>query len=82
MFEGYLHGMWGVKVKKKHRASYTTMRIDYKGYLNIVKALFNIVRMTALDRSRAIESMCDVCFLVGKRAGMVVGSLRFRYFSI
>ncbi len=78
--EGFVHGMWDVKLKKKHADWLfpSRARIRYRDYLNLLKLFLTFLSQTFCRRRIALQKLCEFCFSLGKKAGMIVGSVRFR----
>ena len=82
--EGFVHGMWDVKLKAKHAHWLfpSRARIRYRDYLNLVKLLLTFLRRTFSRRRIALHELCNLTFRLGKKTGMIVGSVRFRELRI
>ena len=80
MREGYQHGVWSVrhnKVSREFASAAGHRRFDLKTYrrimINLWKACFSRQKLHAL---------CQALFDIGKKAGKVVGSVRFGYVDL
>jgi cellulose synthase/poly-beta-1,6-N-acetylglucosamine synthase-like glycosyltransferase len=73
--EGFVHGFHGVHARKQHEGflrQFGYRRVDRRAYLNIGSRLLDWARGTDSARSK-----CDAVFNSGKKAGKLVGSIRF-----
>jgi GT2 family glycosyltransferase len=78
--EGYLHGVASVQALKKHAAlaaRYGHRRVNLGGYRQIFSELAGVFRGQAEQEKR-----CALYFNSGKKAGKLVGSLRFAYLDL
>jgi glycosyltransferase involved in cell wall biosynthesis len=78
--EGFQHGFHGVHALKHHREFLETFghsRVDRQGYVAIGARLIDWARGT--DRA---ASRCDAVFNSGKKAGKLLGSVRFGDFNV
>jgi glycosyltransferase involved in cell wall biosynthesis len=79
--EGFLHGVGGVRTRKRHERF--LHELGHRGGVN-GRAYAEIGRR-ALDWARgrdAERARCETAFNSGKRAGQLLGSLRFRHLDL
>jgi hypothetical protein len=78
--EGYLHGLYGVKLNQVH-ADYLRRfghrRVDIRTYRRLLGSGVRAAR--GPDRTMA---RCDLAFNLGKKVGKAAGLARFRYVSL
>lgn len=81
--EGWLHGYWGVKVKREHESWLNTDGRRRNLFGNARRTLINVRRYVGAggDQNRQ-EHLYETVFNSGKTAGSFCGSLRFGYFEI
>jgi GT2 family glycosyltransferase len=78
--EGFQHGFHGVFALKQHEAfvrAFGHTRVDRQGYIRIGARMLDWAR--GRDRS---TSGCDAVFNTGKKAGKLLGSMRFGHLDI
>ena len=78
--EGYLHGVASVQALKKHAAlaaRYGHRRVNLGSYRQIFSEFAVVFRGEAGQEKR-----CSLFFNLGKKAGKLVGSLRFAYLDL
>lgn len=78
--QGYVHGFWAVNTRKLHRQSLIRSdphRINMNSYRNILASLANSV--TGQNRT---DSICYFAFNLGKKVGMIAGSIRFLHVDL
>ena len=78
--EGFQHGFHGVHALKHHQEflrGFGHARVDRQGYIAIGARMFDWAR--GRDRS---TSRCDAVFNSGKKAGKLLGSMRFGHLDI
>jgi mycofactocin glycosyltransferase len=78
--EGFEHGFHGVHTLKRHREFLRELghrRVNGRTYAHIGAQLRNWARGTDAERAS-----CDAVFNSGKKAGKLVGSVRFRYLDL
>jgi GT2 family glycosyltransferase len=78
--EGFAHGFHGVLALKHHEEfvrPFGHSRLDGQGYIRIGARVLDWVRGRDPDRSR-----CDAVFNSGKKAGKLVGSMRFGHLDL
>jgi GT2 family glycosyltransferase len=78
--EGYMHGFASVQALKKHMAlaaRYGHRRVNLASYREIFSDLVGVLRGQAEEKKR-----CSLFFNSGKKAGKLVGSLRFAYLDL
>jgi mycofactocin glycosyltransferase len=78
--EGFAHGFHGVLALKHHEefvGAFGHTRVDRRGYTAIGASVLDWVRGRDRNRSR-----CDAVFNSGKKAGKLLGSVRFGHLDI
>ena len=81
--EGFMHGVWAVKVWKKHRNTLlkSKRRFLLKGYIEISKALCMLL-CAIFSRKSANSSLYKLTFDLGKKTGLLFGSIKFKFLLI
>jgi GT2 family glycosyltransferase len=78
--EGFLHGLYGVKVNQVHAAylrGFGYRRVNTRSYRRLLRSGVKAAR--GPDRAQA---RCDLAFNLGKKVGKVVGLVRFRHVDL
>lgn len=75
--EGFAHGFHSVKTLKKHRAFLRQYGHRWPSMRSYVSLGTNLVKVAG--RRASPEMLYDTVFNLGKKAGKVLGSLRFGY---
>jgi GT2 family glycosyltransferase len=78
--EGYLHGLYGVKLNRAHAAyvrGFGHRRVDTRSYLRLLRSGVRAVH--GPDRAQA---RCDLAFNLGKKVGRAAGLVRFRHVDL
>jgi glycosyltransferase involved in cell wall biosynthesis len=78
--EGFAHGLHGVHVLKRHDEfvrAFGHTRVDRAGYVAIGASVLDWAR--GKDRARA---SCEAAFNSGKKAGKLLGSMRFGHLDV
>jgi len=82
--EGCLHGMWHVKLQKKYASSLLRgrKRVRLADYRHLGGLLVQCVSRNAETARTSLDPLCELTFRSGKKTGMLIGSIRFRYFTL
>lgn len=78
--EGFAHGFYGVQARKRHEgflAQFGHSRVNGRAYAEIGSRMLDWARGRDAGRSR-----CDAVFNSGKKAGKLLGSLRFGHLDL
>ncbi|MCI0606187.1 glycosyltransferase [bacterium] len=78
--EGFLHGYYSVPVLKKHDwllKQFGHRRWNKRTYVDLASSFVESIRGNERKRSR-----CQLMFNSGKKAGKIVGSIRYRYVDL
>jgi cellulose synthase/poly-beta-1,6-N-acetylglucosamine synthase-like glycosyltransferase len=78
--QGYVHGFWAVNTRKLH--SGTLLRSDHHRInMNSYRKIFANYINSIIGQNR-IESICNATFNLGKKVGMIAGSIRFLHMDL
>ncbi len=82
--KGYQHGHWNVKLLKKHKNLVFSVqnRFDNYGNYRIKQTIINLISSIWSGKRCAMDELCQLTFDLGKKTGMLTGSIRFLFFYI
>jgi len=79
--EGFKHGMWQIRLYRKYSDNLTRnrRRVNIREYKELGQLAADTLRTALRRKPLETDTLCNLVFIAGKKAGHAVGSVRFRH---